>query len=82
MNKSKLKNRCTKWPSRENFQAFKKQNNIFKNLNKKTKKKVTLNRVMGKKQFWDAVKAFLTSKRFLRNEDIARHSNELAKGFN
>ena len=34
MNRSKLKNRYTKWPSRENFLAFKKQ----KNLNIKTKK--------------------------------------------
>ena len=39
MNRSKLKNRYTKWPSRENFLAFKKQKNICKNLNIKTKKK-------------------------------------------
>ena len=38
MNRSKLMNRYTKWPSRENFLAFKKQKNICKNFNKKTKK--------------------------------------------
>ena len=38
MNRFKFKNRYTKWPSRENFLTFKKQKNICKNLNKKTKK--------------------------------------------
>ena len=32
LNRSKPKNRCTKWPSRKNFFAFKKQKNICKNL--------------------------------------------------
>ena len=36
MNRSKLKNRYTKWPSQENFLEFQKQRNICKNLNKKT----------------------------------------------
>ena len=31
-NRSKHKNRYTKWPSRENFLAFKKQRNICKNI--------------------------------------------------
>ena len=94
MNRFKLKNRYTKWPSRENFLTFKKQKNICKNLNKKTKKnyfsKITSNGVMGHKQFWNTVKPFLTSKGFLHNEDIALHigdksvtdCNELAKEFN
>ena len=51
MNRSKLKNRYTKWLSHENFLAFKKQKNICKNLNKKTKKnyfsKINSNGVMG-----------------------------------
>ena len=38
MNRSKLKNRYTKWPSFEKLWAFKKQENIGKNLNKKTKR--------------------------------------------
>ena len=36
MNKSKLKDRYTKWLSHETFLAFKKQKNICKNLNKDT----------------------------------------------
>ena len=52
MNRSNLKNIYTKWPSRENFLAFKKQKNIYKSLNKKTKKNyITSNGVMRKKQF-------------------------------
>ena len=94
MNRSKLKNRYTKWPSRENFLAFTKQMSICKNLNKKTKKnyfsKIASNGVMRNKQFRDTVKPFLTSKGFLQNEDIAVHignmtvtdCNELAKEFN
>ena len=94
MNRSKLKNRYTKWPSYENSLAFKMQKNICKNLNKKTKKnyvsKIASNGVMGNKQFWNTVKLFLMSKGFLHNEDIALHIgdktvidyNELAKEFN
>ena len=77
MNRSNLKNRYTKSPSRENFLAFKEQKNICKNLNKKTKKncfsKIISNRVIGNKQFWNTVKTFLTAKGFLYNEDIALH---------
>ena len=77
MSRSKLKNRYTKWPSCENFLASKKQKNICKNLNKKTKKsyffKISLSGVMGNMQFWNTVKPFLTSQDFLHNEDIALH---------
>ena len=38
MNRSKLRNRYTKWPSCENFLAFKKRNNICNNLSQKLKK--------------------------------------------
>ena len=94
MNRSKLKNKYTKWLSRENFFAFKKQKNIRKNLNKKSKKnyfsKITSNGVMENKQFWNTFKPFLTSKGFLHNEDTALHIGdktvtdciELAKEFN
>ena len=73
--------------------AFKKQKNICKNLNKKTKEiyfsKNTSNGVIGNKQFWNTVTPFLTSKGFLRNEDIAflignktvKDCHELAKEF-
>ena len=55
--------------------TFKKQKNICKNFNKKTKKnhfsKITTNGLMGNKQFWDTVQPFLTPKGVLRNKDIA-----------
>ena len=53
INRSKHKNRYTKWPSCENVLAFKKQKNICKNLNKKTRKnyfsKITSDGIMGNK---------------------------------
>ena len=71
-------NRYTKWLPRENFLAFKKQKNICKNLNKKTKKnyfsKITSKGVMGNKQFWNTVKSLLTYEGFLHNEDTALHT--------
>ena len=55
--------------------TFKKQKNICKNFNKKTKKnhfsKITTNGLMGNKQFLDTVQPFLTPKGVLRNKDIA-----------
>ena len=94
MNRSKLNNRYTKWPSHENFLVFKMQKNICKNLNEKTKKnyfsKITSNGVMGNKQFWNTVKPFLIAKGLLHNRDIVLHvgdktvtdCNESAKEFN
>ena len=68
MNRSKHKNKYTKWPSRKSFLSFKKQRNIFKNHNKKTKKnyfsKITSNRVKGSKQFWIESNLFWRSKLF------------------
>ena len=93
MNRSRIKYRYTKWPSRENLLAFNKQKNLCNNLNKKMKKnyfsKITSNVVMGNKQFWSTIKPFRTSKRFLQSEGIALHigdkivpdCNEVAKEF-
>ena len=94
MNRHRHKNRYTKWRSRKSFLTFKRQKNIFKNHNKKTKKiyfsKITSNGVMWNKRFWNTVIHFLISKGFLHNEDIALHisdkaatdCNKLAKEFN
>ena len=45
-----------KWPSRENFLAYEKAENLCNSLNKKAKKtyfeKATENRVIGSKKFW------------------------------
>ena len=75
MNRPKLRNRYTKWPSCENFLVFKKQNNFCYNFSKKIKRnyftKISSKRVTGNKDFWNAVKPFLTPKGFLHNDDIA-----------
>ena len=74
MNRSKLRNRYTKWPSCENFVAFKKQNNFCNNLSKKIKRnyftKIASKRVTGNQDSSNAVKRFLTPKGFLHNDDI------------
>ena len=92
MNKSRFKNRYLKWPSRENFLAYKKAKNLCNSLNKKAKKtyfeKATENGIMGSKKFWS--KAQKTSKGFIHNTDIKieidnkiiEDESELAKTFN
>ena len=66
INRSMFKNRYLKWPSRENFLAYKKAKNICNSLNRKAKKtyfeKATENGIMGSKKFWSTVKPFLSSK--------------------
>ena len=75
MNRSSLRNVYTKWPSRENFLPFKKRKNYCNNLSKKIKRnyftKIPSKGVTGNKDFWNAVKPFLTPKGFLHNDDIA-----------
>ena len=55
MNRSRFKNKYLKWPSRENFLAYKKAKNLCNSLYKKTKKtyfdKDTENGIMGSKKF-------------------------------
>ena len=74
MNKSRFKNRYLKWPSRENFLAYKKGKNFCDSLSKKANKtyfeKATENRIMESKKFWSTVKPFLSSKGFIHNNDI------------
>ena len=74
MDRSRLKNKYLKWPSRENLLAYKKVKNICNYLNKKVKKnylkKATADGVMSYKKFWNAVKPFFTSKGFLHNDNI------------
>ena len=64
MNRSKLKNRYIKWPSRENFLDYKKAKNTCNHLNKFAKKsyfdKVTSKGFVSNKAFWNTVKPFLT----------------------
>ena len=94
MNKSRFKNRYLKWPSRENFLAYKKAKSLCNSLNRKAKntyfEKATENGIMGSKKFWSTVKPFLSSKGFIHNNDIKieidnkmiEDESELAKTFN
>ena len=69
INRLSYKNRYLKWPSRENFQAYKKKKNFCNTLNKKNKKdffkKAIENGIMGSKKFWSTVKLFFSSKGFI-----------------
>ena len=75
MDQSRLKNKYLKWPSRENFLAYKKAKSICNSLNKKAKKnyfkKAKVGGVMSNSKFWNIVKPFLTSKGFLHNDKIS-----------
>ena len=75
MDQSRLKNKYLKWPSRENFLAYKKAKNICNSLNNKAKKdyfkKATADGVMSNRKFWNTVKPFLTSKGLLQNDNIS-----------
>ena len=64
INRLSYKNRYLKWPSRENFQAYKKKKIFCNTLNKKTKKAIE-NGIMGSKKFWSTVKLFFSSKGFI-----------------
>ena len=79
MNRSRFKNRYLKWPSHENFLAYKKVKNLCNSLNKKAKKtyfeKTTENEIMGRKKFWSTLKPFLSSKGFIHNNDITIEIN-------
>ena len=65
MAKSKVKNSYVKWPSRENFVAYKKAKNRCNSLIRKAKrkffKKATKSGLMSNRTFWKAVKPFLTN---------------------
>ena len=78
MNKSKIRNKYQKCPSRENFLALKKVKKFCNKLTKSVKKayfrKVTGKGFVNNKAFWNTVKPFLTNKGFLTNENIAIES--------
>ena len=75
MNKSKIRNKYQKWPSRENFLVLKEAKKFCNKLTKSVKKayfrKATGKGFVNNKAFWNTVKPFLTNKGFLTNETIA-----------
>ena len=60
MDRSRIRNRYLKWPSRKNFLELKKAKSLCKNLTKKAKKQyfksVSSKDLATNKQFWDVVK--------------------------
>ena len=74
MNRSRLKHKYIKYPSRENFIAFKKMKNQCNSLCKKTKKQFFKNScekgITTNKEFWNLVKPFLTNKGSFSNDII------------
>ena len=94
MTKSKVKNSYVKWPSRENFVAYKKAKNKCNSLTRKAKRKffkeATKSGVMSNRTFWKTVKPFLTIKGCMTNDiisiekdgDIVRDEKVLVELFN
>ena len=74
MKKSRLRNRHLKYPSRENFLAYKsiknKCNNLLKQSKKKYIKDISNKGAATSKSFWNAVKPFITHKGIQTNENI------------
>ena len=74
MQKSKVRNRYLKWPSRENFLTYKKVKNKFNSLVRKSKKEYFQNlsnaNSSHSKSFWNAVKLFASNKDAISNENI------------
>ena len=94
MTKSKVKNSYVKWPSRENFVAYKKAKDKCNSLTRKAKrtffKEATKSGVMSNRTFWKTVKPFLRNKGRMTNDcisiekdgDIVRDEKVLVELFN
>ena len=80
MNKSRIKNKYLKWPSGENYLAYKRIKNKCNNLLKKSKK-IYFQKHAGEgsatgKQFWNTVKPFISSKGTLSDDNIIIEAQE------
>ena len=72
MKRSKSKNLYYKWPSRENFMAYKNEKNKYNNMTNYAKK-VYFQKVTAKKSsksFWNTVKPFFTNREIITNDSI------------
>ena len=78
--KSKAKNQYIKWPSGENYLAFKKAKNKCTSINKKAKKdyfkEATKYCVMTNQEFWKKIKPFLTNKGCFSEDKISIEVND------
>ena len=94
MTKFKVKNSYVKWPSWENFVAYKETKDKCNSFTRKSKqkffKKATKSGVMSNRTFWKTVKLFLTNKGCMTNDcisiekngDIVREEKVLVELFN
>lgn len=75
MDRSGIRNRYLRWPSRENFLEFKKAKRLCNSQSKKTKKDhfkaIAKNGITSIKDFWNVVKPFLTNKCSISNDFIS-----------
>ena len=75
MDRSRRKSRYLKWLSRKNFLELKKANRPCKNLTEKAKnqyfKSFSPKGLTANKQFWDAVKPFISNKNFDSDDHIS-----------
>ena len=80
MNRSRLRSKYLKWPSRENVLENKKAKTICNSLNKSSKTTyfagISRKGFVSNKKFWSKLEPFLTNKGFLTNENIAVKCNE------
>ena len=80
MLKSKAKYQYVKWPSRENYLAFKKAKNKCIYINKIAKKdyfkEATKYGVITNKEFWKKLKPFLTNKGCFSEDQISLEVND------
>ena len=74
INKSKIRNKYQKWPSRENSLALKEAKTFCNKLTQSVKKlyfrKVTGKSFVNSKTFWNTVKPFLTKNGFLQMKTL------------
>ena len=74
MNKSRIRNRYLKWPSRENFLALKISKNKSNSVLRKTKKQYFSDMSKGEdidnRLFWNKIKPFMSTKGAIVNDNI------------
>ena len=74
MTQSKIKNSYVRWPSLENFVAYKKAKNKCKSLTRKTKRKffkeAAKRGIMSIRTYWKTLKPCLTNKGCMTNDCI------------
>ena len=77
MTRSRIKNKYNKWPSRENFLAFKQIKNKCTNLTAKKQyfAKSAENQPLTNKNFGNSIPPFLTNKN-VRNDDVITLNDE------